>query len=195
MSPRKKTIRKVISPPKIKGFTPYGNEISDQKTSPIYLLYEEYEALRLSDYDHYNHHESSVLMRVSRPTFTRIYASALQKIAEAFVEGKPIAIEGGKVYFDSDWYQCHKCSCYFNNPHKNIEIEACPLCGSQHFSQYIINNDTVKHNTKESKDTCVCIDCGFKQKHEPGKPCSHQVCPKCNSRMRRNRKQDQKINK
>jgi Zn finger protein HypA/HybF involved in hydrogenase expression len=69
-------------------------------------------------------------MGVSRPTFTRIYASALRKIAKAFVEGKQISIEGGKVYFDSDWFQCVTCKCYFNNPEKEEKPETCPLCGS-----------------------------------------------------------------
>jgi hypothetical protein len=75
-------------------------------------------------------------MGVSRPTFTRIYASARQKIANAFVEGKQISIEGGKVYFDSDWYQCQSCGCYFNNPEKDIKVEACPLCGAATFINF-----------------------------------------------------------
>jgi hypothetical protein len=29
-----------------------------------------------------------------------------EKISKAFVEGRQIEIEGGKVYVDSDWYQC-----------------------------------------------------------------------------------------
>ncbi len=32
---------------------------------------------------------------------------------------------------------------------------------------------------------CVCPNCGFKIKHEPGVPCSQIHCPKCNSLMRR----------
>lgn len=192
MCPRKKTLRKITSPPQIKGFIPYGIDLNKQNTSSVYLLYEEYEALRLSDYDNYNHHESSVLMGVSRPTFTRIYASALQKIAEAMVEGRQITIEGGKVYFDSDWYQCKNCYCYFNNPQKNIEIESCPLCGSKNFSQYNIDNESVTQATQKSEDICICIECGFEQKHQYGKPCSHQVCPQCSSRMRRKKKHPRK---
>ena len=73
----------------------------------INLLYEEYEALRLCDYSMENHNRASEIMEVSRPTFTRIYASARQKLASAFVEGRQIVIEGGKVYFDSDWHICN----------------------------------------------------------------------------------------
>jgi len=136
MSPRIKTIRKVLNPPVIKGFKPYGNESLEQEKDPINLLYEEYEALRLCDYDRCNHNQASMIMGVSRPTFTRIYASALQKISVAFVEGRQIFIEGGKVYFDSDWYKCNSCQCYFNNPEKQFVINECPLCGSTNFISY-----------------------------------------------------------
>ncbi|TSA27614.1 MAG: DUF134 domain-containing protein [Bacteroidetes bacterium] len=136
MSPRIKTLRKVQNPSLVKGFKPYGPDAGKQNSEPVILLYEEYEALRLCDYEMRNHHQASVLMGVSRPTFTRIYASALQKIAAGFVEGKRISIEGGKVYFDSDWYQCAGCKCYFNNPEKEKEIMNCPLCGNQQIAPF-----------------------------------------------------------
>ena len=140
MSPRIKKLRKVLNPPVIKGFKPYGSDSGKQNPGLIYLLYEEYEAIRLSDYDMLNHHQASVMMGVSRPTFTRIYASALHKTAKAFVEGKQITIEGGKVYFDSDWYHCVKCACYFNNPEKEKPIENCPLCNSQKVDKFDYEN-------------------------------------------------------
>lgn len=131
MSPRIKRSRKVLNPPLIKGFKPYGPLVGEKNTEPVYLLFEEYESLRLCDYDMINHLEASAVMGISRPTFTRIYASARQKIAKAFVEGRQITLEGGKVYYDSDWYHCNKCGCDFNNPDKETEVEHCPLCGSQ----------------------------------------------------------------
>ena len=140
MSPRIKMFRKVSSPPVIKGFKPYGLEAGKQNSGFVNLLYEEYEAIRLSDYDHLNHQKASVMMGVSRPTFTRIYASALHKTAKAFVEGKQIIIEGGKVYFDSDWHHCEKCTCCFNNPEKENPIENCPLCNSQLIDKFDYKN-------------------------------------------------------
>ncbi len=185
MSPRIKRLRKVLNPPPVKGFKPYGREAGNQKSEPVVLLFEEYEALRLCDYDMCNHHRASVIMNVSRPTFTRIYASARQKIAKAFVEGKQIAIEGGKVYFDSDWYHCTKCRCYFNNPDREKEVENCPLCGSAEIVSFETNNAGYFFKTRQCDDFCVCPDCGFEQKHQYGKPCSKIVCPQCNTRMRR----------
>ncbi len=146
MSPRIKRLRKVLNPPPIKGFKPYGPEVNNQNTDTVNLLYEEYEALRLCDYDMYNHHQASEIMGVSRPTFTRIYASARQKIAKAFVEGSKIIIEGGKVYFDSDWYQCKSCNCYFNNPEKDKEITNCPLCKSKNILSYNPESETENQN-------------------------------------------------
>ena len=133
MSPRIKTLRKVVSPPIIKGFKPFGPESSKVHTEMVYLLYEEYEALRLCDYDGYSQLQASGMMGVSRPTLTRIYASALKKIAKAFVEGRMITIKGGQVYFDSDWYHCDACNCFFNNPDKDLKMECCPLCGQKEY--------------------------------------------------------------
>ena len=76
------------------------------------MNYEEYEAIRLSDFEFFGQVESAKAMGVSRPTFARIYESARRKVAEAFVQGRSIVFEGGKVYFDSEWYSCNKCGCW-----------------------------------------------------------------------------------
>lgn len=138
MSPKKRVLRKVLNPPLIDGFKPYGQKCETQNLHPVNLFYEEYEAIRLSDYNNLNHYQSSMMMSVSRPTFTRIYASALQKVAKAFVEGRQITIKGGRVCFDSDWYHCNKCNRYFNNPEKGKAVENCSLCGSKEFKELTI---------------------------------------------------------
>lgn len=185
MSPRNKVLRKVSNPPIIKGFKPYGPETGKHNSEFVNLLYEEYEALRLSDYDMLNHHQASLMMGVSRPTFTRIYASALQKIAKAFVEGRQMSIEGGKVYFDSDWHHCKNCKCYFNNPEKEKPTENCPLCGSQDVDEFDFENSLEELAEKQCDFVCICPDCGFEQNHKYGIPCNHEVCPKCSVTMRR----------
>jgi predicted DNA-binding protein (UPF0251 family) len=184
MSAKIRILRRVLNPPLIKGFKPFGAESGKQNSNPVILLYEEYEALRLSDYDKFNHHKASVIMGVSRPTFTRIYASALQKIATAFVEGRQISIEGGKVYFDSDWHQCAGCESYFNNPEREKVIEKCPLCGSNQIKGFDLN-EIEEGESKQFGEYCYCPHCGFEEEHQFGKPCSSQVCPKCKSIMKR----------
>jgi predicted DNA-binding protein (UPF0251 family) len=185
MSPRIKTIRKVLNPPVIKGFKPYGPETGKLDTEPVNLLYEEYEALRLSDYDMLNHHQSSILMEVSRPTFTRIYASALQKIAKAFVEGRQIAINGGKVYFDSDWYNCKGCNCNFNNPERDEEVLKCPLCGDERIKSFDPDQMSNLERPSGKDDLCICMNCGSTQLHKTGVPCNQHICLECGSRMKR----------
>ena len=81
-----------------------------------------------------NQSQAAESMAVSRPTLTRIYSKARKKIAEALVIGKQIIIEGGKIYYDSEWFKCNTCGCFFNNPDKQIEIMGCPLCGSKNIS-------------------------------------------------------------
>jgi predicted DNA-binding protein (UPF0251 family) len=185
MSPRLKRIRKVLNPPPIKGFKPYGPETGRQWPDPVYLLYEEYEALRLCDYDGYNHHQASVIMGISRPTFTRICASAREKIATAMVEGRTITIEGGKVYFDSNWYHCARCGCYFNNPERDKPIGHCPLCGSNEFAGFEPDDPEGDLLTGSIGDCCICPGCGYTTGHLPGKPCRQTVCPICGQTMRR----------
>ncbi len=185
MSPRNKRIRKILNPPPIKGLKPFGPDFEEQRTSVVTLLFEEYEALRLCDYDRFNHHQAADIMGVSRPTFTRIYASARQKIAKALVEASQISIEGGKVYFDSDWYHCNSCSCYFNHPNKEESITQCPICKSEAIVNYELKGEWEVDDRRHCDDICICPKCGFEQAHEYGKPCAKQKCPSCNTSMTR----------
>jgi predicted DNA-binding protein (UPF0251 family) len=122
----------MTNPPHFKGFRPIG--LSEDH--PVVLNYEEYEAIRLSDFELHGQVEAAREMGVSRPTFARIYESARRKVARAFVEGKPIVFEGGKVYFNSEWYTCNHCGCWFNHPAKEKALNACALCGSAVIEQY-----------------------------------------------------------
>jgi predicted DNA-binding protein (UPF0251 family) len=91
----------------MEGFKPFGIPMADLE--PVILLYEEYESIRLSDYEGLTQEQSAERMNVSRPTFTRIYEKARRTIAQAFVEGKAIFIEGGNYHTDDCWYKCENC--------------------------------------------------------------------------------------
>jgi predicted DNA-binding protein (UPF0251 family) len=183
MSPRPFRLRKISNPPIISGFKPYGNRKSEAEPGTVFLQIEEYEALRLCDYNMFNHHQASETMDISRPTLTRIYARARQKIAEALVLGKQIIIEGGKIYFDSEWFSCSSCGCYFNNPEKQEEIKECPLCKSKDFSNYDQTNIEPAELMSRCTDICICQNCGFEQPHRFGCPCKEEICPKCSHNM------------
>lgn len=126
--PRRRRLRKVIAPPIFKGYKPYG--VNGMPKKRIELLYEEYEALKLADYDLMNHQEASELMGVSRPTFARIYESARRKIAKALVEAKEIVTVYGNVWMEKNWYICNNCNARFTIP-KPIDKHNCAVCHSE----------------------------------------------------------------
>lgn len=134
-------IRRIIQRPGVSRFTPYGEMVEDQK-GVVFLRYDEYEAIRLSDYEGYRQCESADIMQVSRPTFTRIYASAREKIAKAFVEGRTIIVEGGKVEYGHDWYTCPHCHISFNKTNKE-QAPRCPLCKSSNVEAMLLAPDEV----------------------------------------------------
>lgn len=137
--PRTKTPRKLSSIPSVKGFMPYGPEV-DKQAEAVVLPYEEYEAFKLCDYDNLNHLEAAQFMQVSRPTFTRIYAAARNKIARAMAEGRPLKLEGGHGYLENNWMECKRCGCYFNQPEPEFRNESCPLCGHHEIHSFKISN-------------------------------------------------------
>jgi len=104
---RPQKCRRICYPPKMEGFKPYGMQKCN--ILPLILKYEEFESIRLVDYDLLSQDLAAKKMDISRPTFTRIYNRALKTIAKAFVEGKSIDIEGGNFQFEHDWYRCKKC--------------------------------------------------------------------------------------
>jgi predicted DNA-binding protein (UPF0251 family) len=165
----------MTNPPHFKGFRPIS---LPEENNAIVLNYEEYEAIRLSDFELNGHLAASRIMEVSRPTYSRIYESARRKVAEAFVLGKAILFEGGKVFFDTEWYSCTSCSCYFNHPAKEQKINNCSLCGSTNIEQY-------RENAQSSsvEGICICPKCGYEKTHSSGMPCRKETCPTCNIQM------------
>lgn len=125
--PRKIKLRKVVAPPTFKGYRPYGTAASDRQ--PVELLYEEYEALKLADYDGLKHLEAGKLMGISRPTFARIYDQARKKIALALVEAREIRTVYGNAVMDETWHLCLDCNARFTIP-ETSNSKNCPVCRS-----------------------------------------------------------------
>ncbi len=101
---RSKQLRQVSSMPLVAGFRPYGR--CRRNRDCISLLFDEYESVRLLDYEGCQQAEAAEIMKVSRPTLTRIYMSARKKMATAMVEGRKMIITGGNTDFVS--YQLNK---------------------------------------------------------------------------------------
>ena len=74
--PRKKRCRRVCEEPDFPVFRPAG-----RVSGGISMTVDEFEKIRLVDYEQKTHEECAALMDVSRTTVTEIYQSARAKIA------------------------------------------------------------------------------------------------------------------
>ena len=125
--PRRKIERKVLMPPIIKGLSVTG--VRGRKTNEVILLVEEYEAIRLLDYQMMNQEQAARSMQVSRPTLTRIYDQARKKVAMSLVEGRNIVFKSSAVFFEEEWYSCNQCKTKF--PVLDSHPVICPDCLSE----------------------------------------------------------------
>ena len=66
-----------------------------RELSGVSVTLDEFEAIRLADLEDLTHAQAAKLLKVSRPTFTRILTAAHKKIADGLVNIKAIKIEGG----------------------------------------------------------------------------------------------------
>ncbi len=119
--------RFVSKPPVYKQFKPAG--VAARFLEKISLSLDEYEALRLSDYEGMSQQEAADEMNISRPTFTRLIEGARKKMIEFMLSGKMLTIEGGNIHFRQNIIKCNNCGQMFVI---NIEnsVESCPSCSS-----------------------------------------------------------------
>jgi hypothetical protein len=90
---RPKKTRWVKCEPGERCFKPLCRPLS--KLDGVYLSLDEFEAVRLASLEGLKQVEAAKLMKISRPTFSRILTSAQRKIADGLVNIKAIRIEGG----------------------------------------------------------------------------------------------------
>jgi predicted DNA-binding protein (UPF0251 family) len=121
--PNRRRYRRIKMPPSMEGFKPFG--IPMRELDSVVMTYEEYEALRLADYEDLNQEEAARSMNISRPTFTRLYEKARKTIAKAFVEGKAIVIRGGTYITDNYWYRCDDCHETMVSEHPASQCREC----------------------------------------------------------------------
>ncbi len=91
--PRPSKPRVIGVKPETCNFKPRG--IPSKKLKTVNLALDEFEAIRLADYEGLSHEDASVLMNISRPTFSRLVEKARINIANFLVEGAELVIEGG----------------------------------------------------------------------------------------------------
>lgn len=90
---RPKKCRMVDAAPGVRLFKPQG--IPARQLEEIYLSFEGYEALRLTDLEGLRQNEAAERMQISRQTFGRVLAEARRAVTETIVKGLVLRIEGG----------------------------------------------------------------------------------------------------
>lgn len=125
--PRQKSLRILQELPLVKGFRPLW--MRPNYRTAVKMPLEEYEVIRLVDYESKTHEEAAGMMGVSRPTLTRIYESARKNLATAIVEGRSFLIEGGDVRISETHYLCESCHNKFSAG-AELTASQCPSCAS-----------------------------------------------------------------
>ncbi|MCI8663295.1 MAG: DUF134 domain-containing protein [Hungatella sp.] len=98
--------RRICLEPEYDSFAPCGIKSAEQ----ILLTVDEFEAVRLIDYEKRTHEQCAGQMGVSRTTVTEMYERARAKIADCIVNGKTLCISGGnyRLCDGSAWRCCGK---------------------------------------------------------------------------------------
>jgi len=124
---RRRRCRWVGYRPVVEFYKPRGVPLSSLRQ--VKLTIDEFEAIRLSDLKGLHQEEAARRMRVSRQTFGRILNEAHRKIAECFVEGKALRIEGGNYTIIQRSLECYNCGFVWKIPLEFPLPLDCPECG------------------------------------------------------------------
>lgn len=110
-------------------FKPAG--IPSLELDEVALSFDEFEAIRLADYEGLYHVAAAQQMHVSRQTFGNILASARHKVSEMLILGKKLTITGGNIMVTSN-KRVFGCLCGHEwSVDHGIERPAhCPACNS-----------------------------------------------------------------
>ncbi|HZJ82526.1 MAG TPA: DUF134 domain-containing protein [Clostridia bacterium] len=102
--------KKVCCMPEISLFGPINAVNANNEI--IIMAIEEYETIRLIDFEGLTQEQCSEKMKVARTTVQGLYSSARNKLSHSLVDGKVLRIEGGdyKLYDDSErGHGCGRC--------------------------------------------------------------------------------------
>lgn len=86
---RPKKVRYIQRMPKVTQFSPRGKP---GRPDEILLSIDQFEALKLADYQGFDQTQGAIVMKVSRPSFGRILREARKRVSDAIVNGKTIKI-------------------------------------------------------------------------------------------------------
>lgn len=113
--PRPRKQKRICELPKVDTFGPAQNTVNE--ANEILMSIEEYETIRLVDYESLNQEQCAVVMCVARSTVQRLYTDARKKLADCIINGKTLKISGG------DYTLCNQSTdqkiCGTCNKHRN----------------------------------------------------------------------------
>ncbi len=115
--PRKQKI--ICDLPRIDTFAP--SDGSSDKADIITMSIEEYEVIRLIDYESLNQVQCAAVMNVARSTVQRLYMDARKKLADSVINGKILKISGGDYTLcvkKKNQARCGSCTKYRNRQAK-----------------------------------------------------------------------------
>jgi len=89
--------RMIGKEPEVNRFVPMASDgsVGSFRKEPVAMTYDEFEAIRLIDYEGLMQEEAARKMQISRGTVWRCLDSARRKIATMLVEGRELSIIGG----------------------------------------------------------------------------------------------------
>ncbi|MEW5805768.1 MAG: DUF134 domain-containing protein [Acidobacteriota bacterium] len=126
--PRPKLCRWIRFHPGSSFFKPQG--IPLRFLHEVSLSMDEFEAIRLADFEGLYQEEAAKKMKISRQTFGRILTEAHRKIAECLVQGKALSIEGGDYIMITRRFRCTDCGHTWEVAHGMPRPTECSHCSS-----------------------------------------------------------------
>jgi predicted DNA-binding protein (UPF0251 family) len=125
---RPRNRRRVGCTPRRTYFKPAG--VPKASLTVVVLTVDEWEALRLADYEGLYHDAAARQMNVSRPTFGRIIEVARRKVTRALVKGQALTIKGGDFEMTTRKFSCYDCKHEWELPYGTGRPQQCPACQS-----------------------------------------------------------------
>ncbi len=95
------------------------------------ITFEEFEAMRIVDFESKSQYDAAASMGVSQPSISRLLMTGRQKLIDALVSGKAVRIGGGDFRLAFRGFGCLGCENKWEIAENNaLAPEKCPKCES-----------------------------------------------------------------